>query len=129
MTKTFKIRLYSLALLAAIGIATMAQGQQVTDETTSNADSAAVDSVMPIPESAIIDEVIWVVGDEAILKSDVEAMRLQAAQDGTKWNGDPDCIIPEQIAVQKLYLHQAAIDSIEVSQSEITQMVDQQING
>ena len=45
MTKTFKIRLYSLALLAAIGIATMAQGQQVTDETTSNADSAAVDSV------------------------------------------------------------------------------------
>ena len=129
MTKTFKIRLYSLALLAAIGIATMAQGQQVTDETTSNADSAVVDSVMPIPESAIIDEVIWVVGDEAILKSDVEAMRLQAAQDGTKWNGDPDCIIPEQIAVQKLYLHQAAIDSIEVSQSEITQMVDQQING
>ena len=25
---------------------------------------------------AIVDEVIWVVGDEAILKSDVEAMRL-----------------------------------------------------
>ena len=129
MTKTFKIRLYSLAVLAVIGIATMAQGQQVTDETTSNADSAAVDSVKPIPETAIIDEVIWVVGDEAILKSDVEAMRLQAAQEGTRWNGDPDCIIPEQIAVQKLYLHQAAIDSIEVSQSEITQMVDQQING
>lgn len=129
MTKTFKIRLYSLAVFAVIGIATMAQGQQVTDETTSNADSAAVDSVKPIPETAIIDEVIWVVGDEAILKSDVEAMRLQAAQEGTRWNGDPDCIIPEQIAVQKLYLHQAAIDSIEVSQSEITQMVDQQING
>ena len=129
MTKTFKIRLYSLAVLAVSGIATMAQGQQVTDETTSNADSAAVDSVKPIPETAIIDEVIWVVGDEAILKSDVEAMRLQAAQEGTRWNGDPDCIIPEQIAVQKLYLHQAAIDSIEVSQSEITQMVDQQING
>ena len=51
---------------------------------------------------AIVDEVIWVVGDEAILKSDVEAMRLQAEQEGLRWNGDPDCSIPEQIAVQKL---------------------------
>ena len=50
----------------------------------------------------VIDEVIWVVGDEAILKSDVETSRLQALQEGTRWNGDPDCVIPEQLAVQKL---------------------------
>ena len=53
----------------------------------------------------VIDEVIWVVGDEAILKSDVESMRMQAAMEGQKWNGDPDCVIPEQIAVQKLFKH------------------------
>ncbi len=129
MTKTTRIRLYILSLLTVVGLASMAKGQISNDDGAAAADSAAVDSIQPIPESAIVDEVIWVVGDEAILKSDVEAMRLQAAQEGTKWNGDPDCIIPEQIAVQKLYLHQAAIDSIEVSQSEITQMVDQQING
>ena len=29
----------------------------------------------------IVDEVIWVVGDEAILKSDVEAMRIQGQQE------------------------------------------------
>lgn len=81
-----------------------------------------------IPETSIIDEVIWVVGDEAILKSDVEATRLQAEADGQKWSGNPDCMIPEQIAVQKLFLHQAAIDSIEVSESEITQGIDEQIN-
>ena len=76
---------------------------------------------------SIVDEVIWVVGDEAILKSDVEAMRLQAQQEGIRWKGDPDCAIPEQIAVQKLYLHQAAIDSIEVTEAEVTAGIEQQI--
>ena len=80
------------------------------------------------PEPSIIDEVIWVVGDEAILKSNVEAMRLQGEMEGMKWYGNPDCSIPEQIAVQKLFLHQAAIDSIEVTESEIISQVDQQIN-
>ena len=78
--------------------------------------------------ASIVDEVIWVVGDEAILKSDVEAMRLQSEAEGVNWNGDPDCVIPEQLAVQKLFLHQAAIDSIEVTESEITQSIEDQIN-
>lgn len=73
----------------------------------------------------IVDEVIWVVGDEAILKSDVEAMRIEGQQDGIHWKGDPDCAIPEQIAVQKLFLNQAIIDSIEVTEAEISQGVEQ----
>ena len=77
----------------------------------------------------IVDEVIWVVGDEAILKSDVEAMRIQGQQEGLRWKGDPDCSIPEQIAVQKLYLNQAIIDSVEVTESEITQGVEQYIEN
>jgi len=77
----------------------------------------------------IVDEVIWVVGDEAILKSDVEAMRIQGQQEGIRWSGDPDCAIPEQIAVQKLYLNQAIIDSIEVTESEITQGVEQYVEN
>jgi peptidyl-prolyl cis-trans isomerase SurA len=75
----------------------------------------------------VVDEVIWVVGDEAILKSDVETMRIQGQQEGMRWKGDPDCAIPEQIAVQKLYLHQAAIDSIEVTEAEISAGIEQQI--
>ena len=81
-----------------------------------------------IDTGSIVDEVIWVVGDEAILKSDVEVTRLQSEADGIKFVGDPDCSIPEQIAVQKLFLHQAAIDSIEVSESEVMQGIDDQIN-
>ena len=52
----------------------------------------------------VIDEVVWVVGDEAILKSDVESERLNAQYEGRKFDGDPYCIIPEQLAVQKLFL-------------------------
>ena len=82
----------------------------------------------PVSTGTVIDEVIWVVGDEAILKSDVEAMRMQAAMEGVKWSGDPDCTIPEQIAVQKLFKHQAIIDSIEVTDADVAAEVEQQIN-
>ena len=75
----------------------------------------------------IVDEIIWVVGDEAILKSDVEVTRIQAAMEGQRWKGDPDCAIPEQLAVQKLFLHQAAIDSIEVTESEIASQIEARI--
>jgi len=87
------------------------------------ADSVAYDA------ASVIDEVVWVVGDEAILKSDVEQMRLQAAMEGVRFKGNPDCAIPEQIAVQKLFLHQAAIDSIEVSEAEVSSGIDRQIES
>ena len=76
----------------------------------------------------VIDEVVWVVGDEAILKSEVEEARMSALYEGRKFDGDPYCVIPEDIAVQKLFLHQAALDSIEVAESEVIQRVDQMTN-
>ena len=76
----------------------------------------------------VIDEVVWVVGDEAILKSEVEEARMSALYEGHKFDGDPYCVIPEEIAVQKLFLHQAALDSIEVAESEVIQRVDQMTN-
>ena len=125
MKATNRFRIALMAMLPLAGLCTMAQDQK-TDE-KKNEDTKVVKEPK-IVEKSIIDEVIWVVGDEAILKSDVEEARLQAEQEGTRWNGDPDCVIPEQIAVQKLFLHQAAIDSIEVTESEIMQEVEAQIN-
>ena len=49
----------------------------------------------------IIDEVIWIVGDESILRSEVEEQRLRAQYEGTPIQGDPYCTIPEQIAINK----------------------------
>lgn len=100
-------------------------------------DSTIVDSIADSVKTAkpeianphYIDEVVWIVGDEAILRSDIEIARMQAEQEGIKWDGDPDCRIPESIAVQKLFINQAALDSIDVTESEISQAIDQQING
>ena len=101
----------------------------VRDNGAVGADSTKIDSVEAEPDPAsVVDEVIWVVGDEPILLSDVENTRLQGEYEGIKWQGNPDCTIPEQLAVQKLFLHQAAIDSIEVSESEVAQSVEDQIN-
>ena len=81
-----------------------------------------------IPDGSVVDEVVWVVGDEPILRSDIEMMRMQGMAEGVNWGRNPDCAIPEQIAVQKLFLHQASIDSIEVTENEISRGIEQQIN-
>lgn len=98
---------------------------------SSVASVAAIASVNPQDSvGTVIDEVVWVVGDEAILRSDIEVTRIQAAMEGVKWTGNPDCAIPEQIAVQKLFLHQAAIDSIDkdVTEADIQAQISARID-
>lgn len=114
----------SVLFIAGAGATTVNDGEG--DGVTA---SAKVDSVNAEPNPAsVVDEVIWVVGDEAILLSDVENVKMQSEQEGMKWDGNPDCMIPEQLAVQKLFLHQAAIDSVEVTESDVARSVEQQIN-
>ena len=76
----------------------------------------------------IIDEFIWVVGDEAILRSEVENERMRMLYQGEKIDGDPYAVIPEQIAIQKLFINQAIIDSVEVSDEQVEAQVDAQLN-
>jgi peptidyl-prolyl cis-trans isomerase SurA len=79
-------------------------------------------------EKNMIDGVVWVVGDEAILRSDVEQERIRAQYEGQRIQGEPYCIIPEQIAIQKLFIHQAKIDSIEVNDGQVESQVNSQMN-
>jgi peptidyl-prolyl cis-trans isomerase SurA len=79
-------------------------------------------------QSNVIDEVVWVVGDEPIFKSDIEMARIDAQSMGQTWDGDPYCAISEQLAVQKLFLHQAELDSVEVTDSEVFQRVDMRLD-
>ena len=120
-----KTRNHIITLLVGLPIFGAAAGFTSGASHTSYTSPSDNDSIQM---GTVIDEVIWVVGDEAILKSDVETMRMQAAMEGQKWNGDPDCVIPEQIAVQKLFKHQAQIDSIEVTDADVASEVDQYIN-
>ena len=85
-------------------------------------------SAVMLRAQGVIDEVIWVVGDEAILRSEVEEERLRMQYEGQQIKGDPYCIIPEQMAIQKLFLHQAELDSIEANESSVSHQVDMRIN-
>lgn len=76
----------------------------------------------------IIDEVAWVVGDEPIFRSDIEEQYRQARNEGESFNGNPFCIIPEKIAVEKLYLNQAKLDTIEAPEAQVSAAVEKRIN-
>ncbi|MDE7146551.1 MAG: peptidylprolyl isomerase, partial [Duncaniella sp.] len=76
----------------------------------------------------VVEEVAWVVGDEPIWKSEIEETYQNMLYDKVPINGDPYCVIPEQLAIEKLYLHQAEIDTVEVSDNMVMQQVESQIN-
>ncbi len=81
-----------------------------------------------LSQSNIIDEVIAVVGDNPVLRSDIEYQYQQAIMQGSNFEGDLKCHIFEQMLLQKLLLEQAKIDSIEVSENTVISQVDRQIN-
>lgn len=86
-------------------------------------------SCMLMAQKNVVDEIIWVIGDDAILRSDVETQRLYMQQEGERLDGDPYCVIPERMAIQKLFLHQAKLDSIEANESQVIQYTDRWINS
>lgn len=86
--------------------------------------TALMESTYSVAQNNVIDEVVWVVGDEAIYKSEVEEARQEALMRGTQWDGDPYCIIPEQLAVNKLFLNQAELDSISATDDDVSQQVE-----
>jgi peptidyl-prolyl cis-trans isomerase SurA len=97
----------ALGAMAAIGVAAIGQSQV---------------------QSNIVDEVVWVVGDEAIFRSDVEEQYSEMKLEGSNVPTNPYCAIPEQIAVEKLYLHQAKLDTIEPNEGQINSGVEKRIN-
>lgn len=85
-------------------------------------------STITVAQRSTIDKVIWVVGNEPILLSDVEEMRISSELQGMAVP-NARCVIPEQIAIQKLYQHQAELDSVEVSESNVNAEVESRIQG
>lgn len=75
----------------------------------------------------VIDRVEWVVGDKCILRSNIEETIRYWQSNGTKIDGDPYCVIGEDLAVQRLFLHQAALDSIEIDETQLLRDVDSQM--
>ena len=79
-------------------------------------------------QNNVAEEVAWVIGDEPIFKSDIEEQYQQALYERVAISGNPYCVIPEQMAVDKLFLDQARIDTVEVQASSISSEVESRIN-
>ena len=78
-------------------------------------------------QSRIVDKVVMIVGDEPILLSDVEESRISYEKRGIIIE-NPYSAIPEQLAIQKLFIHQALLDSVEVSETDLATEVNERIN-
>ena len=95
--------------------------------TTAAAITAAI-TLAATAQNNIVEEVAWWIGDQPIYKSEVEEAYQNLLFERQDINGDPYCIIPERLAMERLFLHQAELDSIDIPQAQVTMMVDQQIN-
>ncbi len=85
----------------------------------------AADAATP---SNVIDEVAWMIGDEPIYRSEIEQAYADMQSDRATIDGDPYCVIPEQIAIERLFLHQADLDTVEVQESMVQMQADAQMN-
>lgn len=83
--------------------------------------------MLSMAQKNVVDQIIWVVGNEPILLSDIEETRITAEASGMPID-NPYCTIPEQIAVNKLFVHQAELDSVTVSEGDIIRGVENRIN-
>ena len=70
-------------------------------------------------QSNVAEEVAWVVGDQPIWKSEIEEQYNNMQYERVSLDGDPYCIIPEQLAIEKHYLQQADIDTITVPDASV----------
>ena len=74
-----------------------------------------------------LEEIVAVVGDYIITKSELETEYLQSFQETEFFPGDLKCEILSQLIVQKLFLHKGEVDSIDISEDFIESEVDRRI--
>ena len=75
-----------------------------------------------------IDKIIAIVGDEIVLRSEVENQYLQYISQGVTSNEELRCEILEDLMTQKLLIFSCKQDSISVTKEEIEQEVETRVN-
>lgn len=76
----------------------------------------------------LIDEVVAVVGNRIILESDLETQVLQQqAQGATIGKQTLKCQILEDLMIQKLFVNQAEVDSVTVTDNQVESALDHRV--
>ena len=84
-------------------------------------------SISAFPQ--LIDKVEAVIGNEIILTSDIESQYLQYLSQGYTEKTEVKCQIIEDLLYQKLLLHQAKVDSVEVSDKEVNKELERRLSS
>ncbi len=90
--------------------------------------SIPLNSISQENNSGVIDKIIGIVGNKIIKISDVESQYLQMKAQGIPVNDKTKCKIFEELLVQKLLVNQAIVDSIEVSEMQITSEIERRVS-
>jgi peptidyl-prolyl cis-trans isomerase SurA len=78
-------------------------------------------------ERVIIDQVVAVVGNSAILRSDLHNQQRQLESQGIRLGANPLCALLDEMLYQKLLFNQAVIDSVEVSDFQVEQVLERRL--
>ena len=74
-----------------------------------------------------IDKIIGGIGAEVVLLSDLENAKFELTQGKSQLSAEKECSIFENLMYQKLLLHQAKVDSVEVTDGEVNAQVEKRI--
>jgi peptidyl-prolyl cis-trans isomerase SurA len=79
-------------------------------------------------DRVVIDEVVGVVGNSVLLRSEIFNQRRQLESQRVNLGSKPDCSVLDEALLQKLFLNQALIDSVEVSDENIERILNQRMS-
>ena len=80
-------------------------------------------------QEKIIDQIVATVGNNIIMESDIENQYIQMRNQGYTSQGDMKCEVLEDLLAQKLMLHQAKVDSIEVTAEDVESELNRRLQG
>ena len=75
----------------------------------------------------VIDKVVAIVGENPILYSEIQGQKLQLLQQGSNLDENIDCFLLDEFMTQQLLIHQAEIDSLEVTEEMVKVELEQRI--
>ena len=99
--------------------------QEIIEDKKEEIKKVQVDSTQLIK----VDGVAAVVGDFVVLDSDIDKQFAQLEASGVSTKEITRCQLFGKLLEDKLYMHHAILDSIEVNDAEIRSYVDQQLEG
>ena len=113
-----------IAFLSALMLTQLSSAQEIIeDEKQEEVKKIKVDSTQLIK----VDGVAAVVGDFVVLDSDIDKQFAQLEASGVSTKDITRCQLFGKLLEDKLYMHHAILDSIEVNDAEIRSYVDQQV--